>query len=238
MPHIHDPDAPVPNWTPPPRPGPDVLKGRYARLERLDPARHCDELFAANAGADAMWDYMFIGPFADQAAYRAWADGAAGQPDPYYYAIHSADAGCFCGVASFMRINPEAGSIEVGSIALAPVLQRTRAATEAMVLMIRWAFEAGYRRFEWKCNASNTPSRRAAQRLGLSFEGVFRQALVAKGRNRDTAWFAAIDGELPALSAAYEAWLDSENFDVQGCQRRSLRELTDPILVSRDPSLD
>jgi RimJ/RimL family protein N-acetyltransferase len=139
-------------------------------------------------------------------------------------------------VASYLRIAPEAGSIEVGHINLSPELQRTRAATDAMFLMMDWAFEAGYRRYEWKCNALNLGSRRAAERLGFSFEGVFRQAAVIKGRNRDTAWFAAIDSEWPMLKAAFDRWLDPDNFDSDGSQKIALSDLTEPVLVARDPA--
>lgn len=229
--------APVPGWTPPPAPGPAVLTGRFVRLERLDPARHAAALFAAYAGADSVWDYLPYGPFATEAAYRDWAAGMAGQGDPFFYALCDARTGEAAGVASFLRVTPAAGSIEVGHIAFSPRLQRSPAATEAMALMMGWAFGAGYRRYEWKCDALNLPSRRAAARLGLSFEGVFRQAAVVKGRNRDTAWFAAIDGEWPALSAAFAAWLDPANFDAGGRQRQRLSDLTAPLLASRDPAL-
>jgi RimJ/RimL family protein N-acetyltransferase len=134
-------------------------------------------------------------------------------------------------------VNPQAGSIEVGHINYAPALQRTRAGTEAMYLMMRWAFEAGYRRYEWKCNALNLGSRRAAQRLGFSYEGVFRQAAVIKGRNRDTAWFAAIDSEWPALREAFEAWLSPSNFDADGQQKERLGDLTRLVRVASDPAL-
>jgi RimJ/RimL family protein N-acetyltransferase len=228
---------PVPDWTPPPRPGPDILEGRYARLERLDAERHGAEVHAANRASDAIWDYMPYGPFRSEAEWRAWAEGMAARDDPFFYAIRDLSTGRAAGVASFLRISPEAGSIEVGHINLAPALQRTPAATEAMALMMGWAFGAGYRRYEWKCDALNLASRRAAQRLGLSYEGVFRQATVVKGRNRDTAWFAAIDKEWPALRAAYEAWLDPANFDGAGRQRDALSALTAPILAARDPGL-
>jgi RimJ/RimL family protein N-acetyltransferase len=229
--------APVPDWLPPPRPDWAMREGRWARLERLDPARHGPDLFAANRASDAIWDYMPYGPFATLDAYRAWLDGAAATDDPRFFAIADRATGRFAGVASYLRIAPEAGSIEVGHIALAPALQRTRAATEAMALMMGWAFDAGYRRFEWKCNALNRASRRAAERLGLSHEGVFRQAAVVKGRNRDTAWFAAIDAEWPALKRAFETWLDPANFDAAGRQRQSLSALTRPLLAARDPLL-
>ena len=178
-----------------------------------------------------MWLYMPYGPFATAEAYRAWVEDVAGRPDPFFYAIVDKVRGPL-GVASYLRIDPPAGSIEVGHIALSPALQRTAAATEAMFLMMAWAFRAGYRRYEWKCNALNRASRDAALRLGLSYEGVFRQAAVVKGRNRDTAWYAAIDAEWPALEAAFERWLDPANFDAEGRQRSSLGLLTRPVLVA------
>ena len=149
-----------------------------------------------------------------------------------FYAIVRQEDGSAAGVASYLRIAPDSGSIEVGHINLSPLLQRTPGATEAMYLMLKWVFEAGYRRYEWKCDALNAPSRRAALRLGLSYEGVFRQATTYKGRNRDTAWYAAIDAEWPALKAAFETWLDPANFDAPGRQRQSLSALTRPILVN------
>jgi len=160
-----------------------------------------------------------------------------GLGDPVFFAVRPYDTDRASGVMSYLRIAPEAGSIELGHINFSAELQRTVAATEAMTLMIRWAFEMGYRRFEWKCNALNLASRRAAERLGLSYEGVFRQAAVMKGRNRDTAWFAAIDSEWPALEAAYDAWLTPSNFDANGQQIMSLSELTRDIRVSADPTL-
>jgi RimJ/RimL family protein N-acetyltransferase len=229
--------APVTGWQVPPWPGPAVLEGRHVRLERLDPAAHAAELHAAYAGHDAVWNYLPYGPFADQAAYRGWADGMAGRGDPVFYALRDLATGQAAGVASYLRIAPQAGTIEVGHIALSPALQRGTAATEAMALMMGWAFDAGYRRYEWKCDALNLPSRRAAQRLGLSYEGVFRQAAVVKGRNRDTAWFAAIDGEWPALKVAFDAWLAPANHDAAGRQRQALSALTAPILAARDPAL-
>jgi RimJ/RimL family protein N-acetyltransferase len=227
--------TPVPDWTPPPRPGPDTIDGRYVRLERLDPARHAADLHAAWAGHDDLWTWMPQGPFATAAGWQAWAERTATGADPFFYAIRDLRTGRAAGVASFLRITPEAGSIEVGYITYAPRLQRTPAATEAMVLMMAWAFGAGYRRYEWKCNALNLPSRRAAERLGLSYEGIFRQAAIVKGRNRDTAWFAAIDSEWPRLKAAFDQWLDPVNFGPDGQQKVALSDLTRPILVTRDP---
>ena len=228
--------AAVPGWTPPPRPTGDILDGRHARLEPLTRA-HAEPLFKAYEGADWLWDYMPNGPFPSAEAYAAWVEGVAGGTDPVFYAIYDKDSGAWGGVASYLRITPEAGSIEVGFINFAPRLQRTRAATEAMALMAGWAFDAGYRRYEWKCDSLNRPSRRAAQRLGFSYEGLFRQATVVKGRNRDTAWFAMIDIDWPALKAAYDRWLDPANFDAEGQQRESLADLTRPVLVSADPEM-
>ena len=238
MTETRDIGAPVPDWTAPPAPGPAVLEGRYARLERLSVAAHAGALHRAYAVSDRVWDYLPYGPFASLEAYEGWMRATAAGDNPCCYAVKNLDSGAWEGVASYLRIAPEAGSIEVGHLSFSPALQRRRAATEAMVMMMRWAFEAGYRRYEWKCNALNRASRRAAQRLGLSYEGVFRQAGVMKGRNRDTAWFAAIDAEWPALEAAFDIWLAPENFDAEGRQRVGLASLTAPVLVARDPVLD
>jgi len=226
---------PVPDWTPPPRPDTVPLQGRFARLERLSKS-HVPELHHANSANDAIWDYLPYGPFATEADYAEWVAEVATGDDPAFWAIKDLATGRWAGVASYLRIHPDAGSIEVGHINLSAELQQTPAATEAMFLMMRWAFGAGYRRYEWKCNALNRGSRSAAERLGFSYEGVFRQAAVIKGYNRDTAWFAAIDSEWPQLSRAFEAWLDPDNFDDQGRQKQSLRALTSPIRVSRDPA--
>jgi RimJ/RimL family protein N-acetyltransferase len=229
--------APVPGWTPPPRPGPEVLEGRFARLERLQADRHAADLYRANSADAAIWDYLPYGPFSSAAQYHRWVREIAAGDDPVFYAIKDKQTGHFAGVASFLRITPQAGSIEVGHINLSPELQRRPAATEAMFLMMQWAFEAGYRRYEWKCNALNLASRRAAQRLGFSYEGVFRQAGVVKGRNRDTAWFAAIDAEWPALKEAFTAWLSPVNFDAEGRQVERLSDLTRLVRVAGDPAL-
>lgn len=224
-------------WVPPSLPPRVALQGRYARLEPLVPA-HAEGLFAALAEDPAgdMWRYLPHGPFADLAGYRVWLEGARLMHDPMHFAVRMAD-GRLGGTLSLMRMEPRAGSIETGWLTFAPRLQRTREATEAVFLLMQWSFEAGYRRFEWKCDAANTPSRRAAERFGFSYEGVFRQAAVVKGRNRDTAWFAAIDAEWPALSVAYLTWLDPANFDDRGRQRQSLTTLTQTILAARDPML-
>jgi len=228
---------PVPGWTVPPRPDAAVLEGRYARLERVDADRHAAEIHRANSASDAIWDYLPYGPYASAAAYHRWMREVAGGSDPVFYAIRNLETGRFAGVASYLRIAPEAGSIEVGHINFSPELQRTRAATEAMYLMMGWAFSAGYRRYEWKCNALNLVSRRAAERLGFSYEGIFRQAAVIKGRNRDTAWFAAIDSEWPALKEAFESWLSPANFGADGRQAESLSDLTRLVRVTQDPAL-
>ena len=235
------PDTPlgatIENWTPPPFPDWVETEGRYVRLERLSAEDHAALLFRAYAGHDSVWDYMPNGPFTSASQYHRWVRDHENSVDPRFYAIKNLQTGNWEGTASYLRITPEAGSIEVGYISYSPALQRTPAATEAMYLMMAWAFEAGYRRYEWKCNALNHASRRAAQRLGLSFEGVFRQATVVKGRNRDTAWFAAIDAEWPALKEAYAAWLAPSNFDENGQQRESLGDMTRLVRVSDDPTL-
>ncbi len=226
---------PVSGWQPPPRPPRAPLEGRFCRLEPVDPARHAADLHAANALDDdgRMWTYLPYGPFADLDAYRSWLETVSAGNDPLFLTIVDCASGRAVGVASYLRIDPASGSIEVGHLAYSPLLQRTPAATEAMFLMMRWTFAAGYRRYEWKCNALNAPSRSAAMRLGFSFEGVFRQATVVRGRNRDTAWYAAIDGEWPALEEAYRRWLAAENFDRDGRQRLSLTDLTAPLLARR-----
>lgn len=225
---------PLPGWAPPPRPPREPLEGRYCRVEPLDPGRHAAELHAANQADSAglMWTYLAYGPFPTLAAYQEWMARVCAGDDPLFHAIVDAATGRAVGLAAYLRIAPAAGSIEVGHLAFAPALQRTPAATEAMFLMMGRAFGLGYRRYEWKCDALNAPSRAAARRLGLSFEGVFRQATVYKGRNRDTAWYAAIDAEWPALEAAFSQWLDPANFDAAGRQRVSLSSLTRPLLHS------
>jgi RimJ/RimL family protein N-acetyltransferase len=206
--------------------------GRLCRLEPLDVDRHAKGLFEADA-ADTegrSWTYLPYGPFSDFPSYRSWISENCLGNDPLFFAIIDTSDGQPMGLASYLRIMPTAGSIEVGHIHYAPRLQRSSAATEAMYLLMKWAFEAGYRRYEWKCDALNTDSRAAAQRLGLSFEGVFRQAAVYKGRNRDTAWYAAIDSEWQALRQAFLAWLAPANFDDRGQQRTRLSDWTKPIL--------
>ena len=222
------------DWTCPPPPPRVAIAGRYATLEPLS-RDHIAGLREAHAedATGAMWAYLPMGPF-DEAGYAAWVDQNRVLDDPLHFAVRMAD-GRLGGTLSLMRITPAAGTIETGWLTFAPRLQRTREATEAVYLLMKWSFEAGYRRFEWKCDAANAPSRRAAERFGMSYEGIFRQAAVVKGRNRDTAWFACIDSEWPALRAAFETWLAPENFDDDGRQKQRLSDLTAPILVTRDP---
>ena len=237
MPDTRPIGPPVPNWTPPQVPDGAELNGRYCRLEPLNADTHAALLFAAFDGHDWVWDYMPSGPYASSAQFHRSLRDLTADPDFVFYAIFDTETGQFGGFASYLRIKSTAGSIEVGYIAMAPRLQRTRAASEAMYLMMQWAFQAGYRRYEWKCDALNRPSRRAAQRLGLSYEGVFRQATVVKGHNRDTAWFAAIDSEWPALDEAFRLWLDPGNFDADGRQKEALSDLTALVRTGFDPSL-
>ena len=228
----------VTGWTPPRRPDFTALDGRFVRLEPLLADAHAFELQQAFQGHDALWDYMPYGPFASGSAYHRWAREKEAGEDPRFLVLRDRESGQAGGIASYLRIAPEAGSIEVGHICISPSMQRGAAWTEAMFLMMEWAFKAGYRRYEWKCNALNLASRRAAQRLGFSFEGVFRQHLIVKGRNRDTAWFSIIDSEWPALAEAYAAWLAPSNFDTKGRQRERLSDLTRLVRAGSDPALE
>lgn len=224
-------------WCPPKRPGGTELVGRSVRLEPLDAEAHADELFAAFQGHDDLWTYMPYGPFQSVGQYRDWAKERQTGADPVFYALRNLASGKAEGVASFLRITPEAGSIEVGHICFSPKLQHSIAATEAMNLMMEWAFSAGYRRYEWKCNALNLASRRAAQRLGFSYEGIFRNHMIIKGQNRDTAWFSVIEEEWPKLKSAFETWLSPQNFDADARQTVPLSKLTAPLLAALDPRL-
>ena len=229
----------VENWTEPRRPANEAIEGRTCRLEPLDAARHGEALHRANLldREGRNWTYLPYGPFERLDDYLAWAQSVEGKADPQFFTVVAnglqGARSVPVGVASYLRIDPPQGSIEVGHINYSPLLQRTVAATEAMFLMMRTAFELGYRRYEWKCHSLNAPSRAAAQRLGFSYEGIFRQARVDKGRNRDTAWYAMIDREWPALERAFTQWLDPANFDGEGRQRTPLSALTGPILVNR-----
>jgi RimJ/RimL family protein N-acetyltransferase len=216
---------PVPGWTARPRPPRTDIAGGYCRIEPLDPQLHATDLFDANARdtIGRMWTYLAYGPFARLEDYRAWAEKMAPSDDPLFHAVIDQATGEAVGIAAYLRIEPAVGVIEVGHIAFSPLVQRTPAATEAMYLMMRRVFdELGYRRYEWKCDALNAPSRVAAERLGFRFEGIFRQATIYKGRNRDTAWYSVIDQDWPARKAAFEAWLEPANFDAQGRQRERL----------------
>jgi RimJ/RimL family protein N-acetyltransferase len=204
------------------------MVGRHARLEPLDPDRHAADLHAANLTdkENRIWTYLAYGPFATLEDYRAWMKSTALGEDPLFHAIVDLATGRAAGVASYLRIDPPVGVIEVGHINYSPLLQRTRAATEAMFLMMVRVFdELGYRRYEWKCDALNAPSRTAAERLGFVYEGLFRQATIYKGRNRDTAWYSITDRDWPTVKRAYERWLDPANFDAEGRQRQSLSTL-------------
>ncbi len=212
-----------------------ALEGRFVRLVALDPAVHGAALWAQMEGKPHLWDYLSEEPPQSRAAFEEVLRAASAKPDWLGYAICQ-PCGTAVGYAFYLNIVPAMGSIEVGNINFSPALQRSPAATEAMYLMMRAAFELGYRRYEWKCNALNMPSRRAAQRFGFSWEGIFRQHLVVKSRNRDTAWFAVIDADWVALKTVYETWLSPDNFDADGQQIRSLRGLTAPVRVAGDPA--
>lgn len=216
---------PVPAWTPRPRPSRCPLAGRTVTLEPLDPVRHGEALFAAGhgAGSDRLWTYLPYGPFTSAVEMTAWLEEMSSGEDPLTFAIHPL-GGPPQGMATFLRIAPVMGTIEIGHIWFSPGLQRTQAATEAIALLMREAMgRLGYRRLEWKCNALNDASRRAALRFGFTFEGIFRQHMVIKGRNRDSAWYALLDSDWPAVDEAFQAWLDPANFDAEGRQRAPLR---------------
>ncbi|MGZ2747393.1 GNAT family N-acetyltransferase [Burkholderia stagnalis] len=215
----------LPDWSARPRPQRVTLDGRHCRLEPLDAERHAADLYAAYAQAadGSDWTYLAHGPYADEASYRDYARGAAASSDPLHFAVIDLASSRAVGTLALMRIDPVNGVIEVGSVTFSPRLKRTPVSTEAQYLLMKHVFDTlGYRRYEWKCDSLNVPSRKAADRLGFSYEGTFRQALVYKGRNRDTAWYAIVDGDWPALAAAFDAWLSPANFDAQGAQRTSL----------------
>lgn len=231
--------AAVPDWrgaTPPSR---EPMQGRYCRLEPLDAPTHARQLwnaFALDERGDG-WTFLPYGPFADFASFAAWLDASARRDDTLFFAIVALGApdepGEALGMAAFLRADADMGTIEVGHLHYSPRLQRTRSATEAMFLMMRRAFELGYRRYEWKCNALNRPSWRAALRLGFTFEGVFRQAAVVKGHNRDTAWFSVLDREWPQVRRTFDSWLAPENFDAAGQEKLSLGACREERVVGR-----
>jgi RimJ/RimL family protein N-acetyltransferase len=226
---------PIPDWKPAAFPAHESMSGNFCRLEKLDPAIHAANLYQAYAldAEGGNWTYLPYGPFADEQNFTDWMIKFCCSRDPQFYAIIDIKSERAVGMASYLRIDPNNGSIEVGHLNFSPLLQHTPEATEAMYLLMARAFKLGYRRYEWKCNALNAPSRAAAQRLGFSFEGIFRNAAVIKGRNRDTAWYAMIDAEWPLLQAAFLQWLKPDNFDNNGRQRESLSVLTAPILKQR-----
>ena len=216
----------VEGWTARPVPPRTPMTGRWCRVEPVDVARHAADLHEANLenAEGRNWTYLSSDPFAELAAYREWLARMSAGDDPMFHAIVDARSGKAVGVAAYLRIDPGNGVIEVGHINYSPRLQRTTAATEAMFLMMRRAFdELGYRRYEWKCDTLNAPSRAAAERLGFRFEGIFRQAVVVKARNRDTAWYSITDAEWPGRKREFERWLDGSNFDESGRQRTPLR---------------
>lgn len=218
----------LPDWVPPAVPQHAPLTGHYCRLEPLDPQRHAADLYAGNSQdtENRMWTYLPYGPFGTFEEYATWLAAAQQSTDPLYFAVIDLTTQRAVGVVSYLRIDSKNGVIEVGHLAYTPHLQRTPAATEAMYLMLVHAFELGYRRYEWKCDALNAPSRAAALRLGFQYEGLFRQAVIYKQRTRDTAWYSIIDSEWPALKAALEQWLAPANFDDHGQQRCRLSALT------------
>ena len=211
-----------------------VLEGRYARLEPLDPIRHRDDLYAASTPPDAAARFRYLGdrPPESPEALGAWMEAAAQSPDPLYFAVVDRATGRVEGRQTLMRITPAQRCIEIGNIYWGPRIAGTRVATEAMYLFAVHVLETlGFRRYEWKCDSLNAPSRRAARRFGFTWEGHFRRAVIVRGRTRDTAWYAMIDEEWPALKAAYERWLDPANFDADGRQRTRLSELTAAALA-------
>jgi RimJ/RimL family protein N-acetyltransferase len=214
--------GPAVNATPAKRPEPVTIDGRYGRLEKLNAAKHAPALWDAVQGHNEIWTYLFHGPFSARAEFDAYIEMFASREDPYAYAILDAKE-TPVGFATLMEIRPANRVIEVGNILYSPGLQRTPLATEVQYLLARYAFEKlGNRRYEWKCNALNEPSRRAALRFGFTYEGIFRQHMIVKGRNRDTSWYAMMDHEWPARKAAFEAWLSPENFDASGQQKKKL----------------
>ncbi len=217
--------APMPDWIGCPPPAGEPLEGRYCRLELLDAGRHAEALHEQHI-VDAEgrnWTYLPYGPFAAVEEYGAWVESVQHMPDPMFYCIIDKATDGPVGAASYMRVAPLLGVIEVGHVSYSPALQRTVAATEAQFLMMGHVFDdLGYRRYEWKCDSFNAPSRAAAERLGFIHEGTFRQAVVVKGRNRDTAWYSILDNEWPALKAAFEAWLEPANFETDGRHRTPL----------------
>lgn len=218
----------VPGWAGGEPPSREPMQGRFCRLEALDKDTHAEDLFAAYSGdgVEGLWTYMPVGPFESAGEFDSWVETSSQSRDPLFFAIIEQAKDKAVGVASYLRITPQFGVIEVGNICFSPAMKRTPMATEAMFVMMRRAFnELGYRRYEWKCDSLNAPSRQAAERFGFTYDGLFEQALVYKGRNRDTAWYSILNKDWPQIEQAYQAWLDPENFDAQGGQKRKLAEL-------------
>ena len=214
------------HWQPAPAPAPVTLRSRYVILEPLR-ASHGNTLWQAIHTHDELWNWLALGPYADETAMMETLERWRQAEKAVLFAIVPAETGRAAGWASLMRAEPKHGVVEVGNVLFSPQLQRTRAATEAMYLMASHVFDTlGYRRYEWKCNALNQASRRAAERLGFTFEGIFRQHMVSKGRNRDTAWFSMLDHEWPTRKRAFEAWLEPQNFDAEGFQKLSLEKFS------------
>ena len=221
----------LPGWVPPAAPSEISLTGRYSSLVPIDVERHGPQLYEAfQSDADQRrWTYLFYGPFDAWSSFRDWLEASARSKDPLFFVILDRESGLAAGLASYLRIMPASGSIEVGHLNFSARLARRAGATEAMYLMMKHAFDLGYRRYEWKCDALNAPSRAAALRLGFRYEGIFRQAIVYKQRSRDTAWYSIIDAEWPALDRAFQRWLEPSNFDGAGAQRLRLSDLTGAV---------
>lgn len=222
---------PLPDWQPARVPTPTLLSGRYIRLQPLDPALHGDTLWQVLQGPGAdprLWDYLPYGPFASRTSFDSWLAGCAASHDPLFFVVIEQASERAVGLLSLLNSLPSDGCSEIGHVVFGAPLQRTPGASEAVYLLAQWAFEQlGYRRLEWKCNAENARSRRAAERFGFSYEGLFRQHRVIKGHNRDTAWYSIIDQEWPPLAAAFQRWLAADNFAADGQQRQRLQSLRD-----------
>lgn len=219
---------PLPDWVARSNPSNVTLRGEFCRLEPINPERHTGELYAAyrTAPDDRDWTYLSVGPFPDEDSYRRHLESIAQSTDPRHYAVVGPPLGQAVGTLSLMRADTRNGSIEVGWVTFSPLLKQTPASTEAHFLLMKYVFDdLQYRRYEWKCDSLNAPSRKAAERLGFTFEGIFRQAVVYKGRSRDTAWFSIIDKEWPSIKAAFLAWLSAGNFDADGEQIKTLTEI-------------
>ena len=220
------PVANPPNGLVPPR---SPLIGRHIRLEPLNPNAHAAELYRASHGSDAalrIWDFLPYGPFPDEASFLAWLRGQSASFERVWFTMRPADSGIAAGMATYLDIHPVDGVIEIGGIWFTPELQRTRAATEALFLMLAHAMDdLGYRRMQWRCNSLNVKSRNAARRLGFRFEGIFYNHMIVKGRNRDTAWYSILDDEWPEVREIIKSWLDDGNFDAAAKARRSLSEM-------------